>query len=74
MAENYWTHLRPDGKWGTKKEGASRDSRVFDTQQDSWDYTQDKARESGGEAYLKNKKGKIRERNTYGKDPYPPKG
>lgn len=74
MSDNYWTHPRLDGKWGSKKEGADRDSRVFDTQKESWDYTRERAKDSRGEAFLKNKKGRIRERNTYGRDPFPPKG
>lgn len=74
MSDNYWTHPRPDGKWGSKKEGASRDSRVFDTQKESWDYSRSQAKDGSGEAYLQNKQGQIRERNSYGNDPFPPKG
>jgi hypothetical protein len=74
MSDNYWTHPRPDGKWGSKKEGASRDSRTFNTQKESWDYSRGHARQTGSEAILQNRQGQIRERNTYGKDPYPPKG
>ncbi len=71
---NYWTQQRPDGKWEVICEGAVRPSRVFDTQAEAWDYCRQMARAAGGEAYLKGRNGRIRERNTYGKDPYPPKG
>jgi len=71
---NYWTQQRPDGKWESKREGADRASIVTDTQAEAWDYSKDKAGAAKGEAYLKGRDGKIRERNTYGKDPYPPKG
>lgn len=74
MPDNYWTHPRSDGKWGSKKEGASRDSRVFETQKDAWDYSRSQAKEGQGEAYLQNKQGQIRERNTYGHDPRDIKG
>lgn len=74
MPDNYWTHPRPDGTWGTKKEGATRDSRVFETQQESWDYTRGQAKQNNGEAFLQNKHGQIRERNSFGNDPFPPKG
>jgi len=74
MPDDFWTHPRPDGKWGTKKAGASRDSRVFGNQAQSWEYTKERAKEEGGEAFLQNRQGRIRERNTYGEDPYPPKG
>ncbi len=74
MANNYWTHPRPDGNWGSKKEGASRDSRVFETQKEAWDYSREQAKQNNSEAFLQNKQGQIRERNSFGHDPYPPKG
>lgn len=74
MSGNYWTHQRSDGKWGSKREGNFRDTKTFDTQKESWDYTRNKARENKSEAFLQGENGKIRERNSYGNDPYPPKG
>jgi len=71
---NYWTQKRADGKWEAKREGADRASKVTDTQAEAWGYSKSKAKENGGEAILKGRDGQIRERNTYGKDPYPPKG
>lgn len=72
--KNYWTQKRADGKWEAKKEGADRASKVTDTQAEAWKYAKDKARDGKGEAFLKGRDGKIRERNTYGNDPHPPKG
>lgn len=72
--KNFWTQQRPDGKWESKREGADRASIVTDTQVEAWKYSRDHARKEGGEAFLKNREGKIRERNTYGDDPIPPKG
>ncbi len=72
--KDYWTQKREDGKWESKREGASRASKVTATQAESWAYSKEKAKETGGEAFLKRRDGKIRGRNTYGKDPYPPKG
>ena len=66
---DYWTKQRPDGTWATTAAGASRASRVFDTQSQAWNHTKDLARKSGGEAFLCNRAGQIRERNTYGHDP-----
>ncbi|WP_299405137.1 DUF2188 domain-containing protein [uncultured Roseobacter sp.] len=71
---DYWTQKRPDGSWESKREGASRPSKIATTQAEAWSASKDFARKSGGEAYLKGRNGQIRERNTYGKDPYPPKG
>ena len=71
---NYWTQKRADGNWETKREGASRASSVSSTQAEAWESSKEIARKSGGEAFLKRAKGLIRERNTYGPDPFPPKG
>ncbi len=72
--KNYWTRQRPDGKWESKREGADRASKVTDTQAEAWTHSKQRAADTKGEALLKGRDGKIRERNTYGKDPYPPKG
>ncbi|WP_230281596.1 DUF2188 domain-containing protein [Croceicoccus sp. Ery15] len=72
--KNYWTQKRPDGRWESKREGGERASKVSDTQAEAWAYSKSKAKEGGGEAFLKGRNNEIRERNTYGKDPYPPKG
>lgn len=70
---NYWTTKHSDG-WAVKREGASRASSVHETQADAWKETKRLARGSEGEALLQGQNGQIRTRNTYGKDPYPPKG
>ena len=76
MAEkrNYHTQPRPDKQWESKREGSKRASKVENTQAEAWEHSKQQARKHGGEAFLKSRSGKIRERNTYGKDPYPPKG
>tara|TARA_R110002124_G_scaffold287144_1_gene470717 strand:- start:1054 stop:1281 length:228 start_codon:yes stop_codon:yes gene_type:complete len=72
-SKNYWTTKHADG-WAVKREGASRASSVHETQADAWKETRRLARGSEGEAFLQAQNGQIRTRNTYGKDPYPPKG
>lgn len=72
--KNHWTHPRQDGRWGSKREGNQRDSAVFDTQAEAWKHSKEQARQDGGEAYLQNRQGQIRERNTYGHDPRETKG
>ncbi|MCS6626774.1 DUF2188 domain-containing protein [Roseibacterium beibuensis] len=71
---NHWTSPRPDGRWESQREGSQRPSRVFDTQREAWEHTREAARQDGGEAFLQGRNGRIRERNTYGDDPYPPEG
>ena len=72
--KNYWTQQRSDGKWESKREGATRASRVADRQADAWSHSKQQAAKTKGEALLKGRDGRIRERNTYGKDRFPPPG
>lgn len=64
---------RSDG-WAVKKAGASRDTKVFDNQSQAIDYAKNVAKRNNSELFIHSRDGRIRERNTYGKDPLPPKG
>lgn len=70
---NFWTTPHENG-WAVKREGSSRASSVHSTQNEAWGESRRLARGAGGEAFLQSRNGQIRARNTYGKDPYPPKG
>jgi hypothetical protein len=70
---DYWTTPHPEG-WQVKREGAGRATSVHRTQAEAWIETKSRARDAGGEAYLQNSQGRIRERNTYGHDPKKTKG
>lgn len=70
---NYWTSPHKDG-WSVKKEGSSKASSVHQTQSAAWTEAKRLARGSSGEAVLQSRDGSIRTKNTYGRDPYPPKG
>lgn len=72
--KNYWTSQREDGQWAVQKEGGERASSLHKTQAEAWEAAKQNARQTGGEAFLKGRDGKIRERNTYGTDPHPPRG
>ena len=71
--KNYWT-THKSGGWSVRKEGSDRAASVHSTQTEAWSEARRLARGSGGEAFLQGRDGKIRARNTYGHDPYPPKG
>jgi hypothetical protein len=71
---NYWTSPRRDGTWSVKKVDANRASSIHSTQADAWKETRRLARGEGSEAFLQGKDGKIRARNSYGNDPFPPRG
>ena len=74
IKKDYWAQHRPDGRWESKRGGTTRASMVADTQADAWSHSRQKAAQTKGEAFLKGRDGKIRERNSYGNDPYPPRG
>ena len=64
---------RTDG-WAVKKAGAPKDTRVFSNQVQAIDFAKQVAKNQGSELLIHSRDGRIRERNSYGKDPYPPKG
>lgn len=69
---NFWA--TPHGsRWAVKQEGSNHVASVHPTQSAAWSETRRRARGAGGEALLQGKDGKIRTRNTYGSDPYPPR-
>ncbi|WP_077309371.1 DUF2188 domain-containing protein [Terribacillus halophilus] len=69
-------HTTPDwnGNWQVKKESAKRASAHFDTQKEAMRYGKDAAKKDKGEHFIHGKDGKIRERDSYGNDPFPPRG
>ena len=67
--------VRRGSDWAVRKEGASRDTSVFDKQSQAIKQATKIAGNQGGDVFIHNRHGQIRERNTYGKpDHYPPPG
>ena len=64
---------REDG-WAVMREGNERASSVHRTQKEAEKKGRQSARKDKTEFYLHNRQGQIRERDSYGNDPYPPKG
>lgn len=68
-------HVVPqNGKWAVKSEGNGKASSVFDKQADAINHARDKARSDGSELVIHGRDGRIREKNSYGRDAFPPKG
>jgi hypothetical protein len=63
---------RQDG-WAVKKSGTTRASKVFDSQVDAVRYARSQAKKVSGELYVHRRDGTIRERDSYGSAPHPPK-
>jgi hypothetical protein len=68
-------HVVPSsGAWAVKKAGASRATSTHATQAEAVEAATRIARNQQTELYVHGRDGRIRERNSYGKDPVPPKG
>lgn len=68
-------HVTPrGGKWAVRSAGSSKASRIFNTQKEAVDLGREQAKRNSSELYIHGRDGRIRERNTYGADPFPPKG
>lgn len=74
MRKNYFAGPNGNGAWQVKGEGNQRATKVFDTQEEAWNEAKSRARDNEGEAFLQGCNGQIRKRNSYGNDPFPPKG
>lgn len=68
-------HVVPhqDG-WAVKGEGNQRATSVHDTQQQALDAARQIARNQQSELVIHRPDGRIRDKNSYGHDPFPPKG
>lgn len=60
--------------WAAKQDNAQRASAVASTQRRAFERAREIAKNQGEEVSIHNKTGQIREKHSYGNDPYPPKG
>jgi len=68
-------HVVPNGgKWSVRKAGSERASGTFDTQNEAINAATRIAKNQRTELYVHGQDGRIRDRRSYGNDPYPPKG
>ena len=65
---------RPDGQWQVKGAGNKRATVVTRTQGEAIEIATGIAKNQESEMFIHGKDGRIRERNSYGNDPYPPRG
>jgi len=63
----------PDGGWDSKKDNAERASGHFETKAEAEKAAREQARREKTEIIIHDKKGRIKERDSYGNDPFPPK-
>ena len=74
MSKKKDIHVVPhDNGWATKREGASRAGVVVDTQREAIERAKGQALRERVEVVIHRPDGRIRDSDSYGRDPYPPK-
>jgi hypothetical protein len=69
------THVVPhDYGWATRREGMSRVGSTHGTQAQATEAARSTAIRERGEVVIHRPDGRIRDANSYGNDPFPPKG
>lgn len=66
--------VRRPGGWGNLSAGASKVPKIYATKAEAQSAGRKTAINQHAEHIIHNENGKIGSRNSYGKDPFPPKG
>lgn len=74
MAKNQHVTPHPQGGWQVKGAGNSRATVRVSTQSEGIKIATSIARNQKGEVVIHRPNGTIREKNSYGNDPFPPRG
>lgn len=74
MKKNQHITPHPNGGWQVKGAGNSRATVRTTTQADAINIGRTISRNQGSELIIHRTTGQIRAKNSYGSDPYPPKG
>lgn len=68
-------HVVPHaGSWAVRGAGNGRATSVHDTQRDAIDAARGIAQNQHSELLIHGRNGQIRDRDSYGSDPFPPRG
>ena len=68
-------HIVPhDNRWAVRGAGSQRATSVHRTQREAIDIGRQIASNQGTELFVHDRNGQIRERDSHGNDPFPPKG
>lgn len=74
MGKNQHVTHRPDGNWQVKGAGNTRATIITTTQKEAIKIAADIAKNQKSELLIHGLNGRIREKNSYGNDDFPPKG
>ena len=73
MGKNQHVVKRPDG-WAVRGENNSRDTSHHRTQEEARQAAREIAKNQQSEVVIHRPNGQIRDKHSYGNDPFPPKG
>lgn len=74
MGKNQHVTTHPNGGWQVKGEGNTRATARTATQKDAISIARGIARNQGSELVIHRPDGRIRDKDSHGKDPFPPRG
>lgn len=74
MSKNQHVTPHPNGGWQVKGAGNSKATKKTETQSEAINIAQKIAKNQNSELLIHGKNGQIREKNSYGNDPFPPRG
>lgn len=74
MGTNQHVTPHPNGGWQVKGEGKTRATRVTSTKKEAESIARNIARNQRSELVIHDKHGVIREKDSHGRDPFPPRG
>lgn len=74
MGKNQHVTPASNGGWQVKGEGNTKATAITTTQAEAIEIAMEIAKNQQSELFIHGRDGRIRERNSYGNDPYPPKG
>ena len=74
MGKNQHVTPSPGGGWQIKGAGNSKATKITKTQREAIAIAKEIAKNQHSELIIHNQKSRIRERNSYGNDPFPPRG
>ncbi len=63
-----------DGNWAVRGEGNQRVTSIHSTQTEAIRSAREIAKNNESEVVIHDRHGKIRDKDSYGHDPYPPRG
>lgn len=74
MSKNQHVTPHPNGGWQVKGEGNTRATVRTATQKEAIGVARSIARNQGSELVIHRSDGRIREKDSHGRDPFPPEG